>query len=222
MVSGLPVREATAREAALVELDALLALAESGPLDAAACRRMVELSAAVPGRLRRVVTALTHQRDAAAVEALLALPPGGPSIVEGVFAALRRGVTRRRPDGEPFPRMLALEFRSSSSRRFPALVERASAAFGEQLERIRVGTKLHYRVAILERTTDGRREAGSSLGERVAPVELDLESLHRDLGRLRGVRLWLNGWRFDDDSPLRPRTRAPLLRGWLEWARTQR
>ena len=199
----------------VTELDALLARAETrdATLDAEACARLVELCALAPGRVRRVVPVLGRQRDAAAVDALLALPPGASGVVESVFAALRRGAARRRPDGLPYPHMLALEFRSSSSRRFPRLVARASAAFGEELERIRVAGKLHYRVSLLGDP--------ALLGRQAPALELDVEGLHRDLSRLRGVRLWLNGWRFDDHSALGPRTRAPLLRGWFEWAREQ-
>ncbi|MCA9684999.1 MAG: hypothetical protein KC457_22645, partial [Myxococcales bacterium] len=41
---------------------------------------------------------------------------------------------------------------------------------------------------------------------------------HRELLRIRGVRLWLNGWCLDDRSAIRPPARVPLLRGWLDWA----
>ena len=200
------------RQVALTQLDALLSLASTGPLDAAACQHMVELCPLVPGRLRRVVDALGHQRDAAAVDALLELPAGTRGVVEALFAAMRHGVARRRPDGEVCPRMLALEFRSSSARRFPRLLERAVAAFGTELERIRVESRLHYRLALVEQPPPA-----PSLRARATPLELDIQSLHRDLARLRGVRLWLNGWSFDDRGNLPPPTRAPLLRGWFEW-----
>lgn len=200
--------------AAIVELDALLALARTGVLDDRACARMVELSGAVPGRVRHVAAALARQRDAAAVEALRGLPAETPGVVEGLFGAVRHGVVRRRLDGAEFPHMIALEFRSSSSRRFPRLLARASAAFGHELERIRVGSRLHYRVAVIV-----ERPPSPRLAARVASFELDLEALHRDLARIRGVRLWLNGWCFDDHSPIRPRARVPLLHAWFEWLR---
>ncbi|PRP99057.1 hypothetical protein ENSA5_28990 [Enhygromyxa salina] len=202
------------QRAALEQLDGLLALADAGTLDAPACGQLLELSALVPGRLRRVVDTLSRQRHAAAVDVLLGLPADTRGIIEALFSALRHGVTRTRPDGAAFPAMMALEFRTSTSRRFPALRERASAAFGRDLERIRVGGKLHYRLALID---DPTREP--SLSARVAPLELDIERLHQDLARLRGVRLWLNGWCFDDHSNIRAPARAPLLRGWLEWAR---
>jgi hypothetical protein len=198
--------------AALAQLDGLLSRATTAPLDAAACQRMVELSPLVPGRLRRVVDALGHQRDAAAVDALLELPAGTRGVVEAVFNAIRHGVARQRPDGLPCPRMLALEFRSSNARRFPLLLERAIAAFGAELERLRVDGRIHYRLALVE-----RQPPTPSLRERAAPLELDIHSLHRDLIRLRGVRLWINGWSFDERGNLPPPTRAPLLRGWFEW-----
>lgn len=198
--------------ATLAQLDGLLARARTQPLDAAACRTLIGLSAALPGRRARIVEALRRQRDSAAIDALLTLPNQTPGVVEAVFAGLRHGVARPRADGSTCPRMLALEFRSSRAQRFPALVERATAAFGAQLERLRVADMLHYRLAIFER-------AGSPpLPTVVRPLALDIEGLHRDLLRLRGVRLWLNGWCFDERSPLRPPVRVPLLRGWLEWA----
>jgi hypothetical protein len=196
---------------ALAQLDGLLAHARSTALDRDACTRLVELSAALPGRRGRVVEALRRQCDSAALEALLTLPSQTPGVVEAVFAGLRQGVTRPRPDGSACPRMLALEFRSSKAARFPALVERATAAFGVRLERLRIADALHYRLALFDR-------ADASLAAVVGPLALDIEGLHRDMLRLRGVRLWLNGWCFDDHSTLRPPVRVPLLRGWLDWA----
>jgi hypothetical protein len=210
------------RRAALTELDGMLALARTGTLPADGCRRLLELAPEVPGRARQIVDALARQCDAAAVDALLELPPHTPGIIEGLFAALRHGVVRRSDDGHEFPHMLALEFRSSPSRRFPALLARASAAFGSELERIRVDGRLHYRFVLIEQLANNQllADAGASLRERATPVELDIEQLHRDLARLKGVRLWLNGWCFDDRSKLATRARTPLLRAWFEWVHT--
>jgi len=205
--------EAGDGQIALTQLDALLTLAETAPLARRDCLRVSELVALAPGRLRRVVAALARQRDAAAVEALLALPPETRGVVEAVYAALRHGVTRCDPERGACPRMCALEFRSSTARRFPALLARASAAFGPALERIRVDGTLHYRFALFE-----DRPAKPSLAERAAPLELDLLALHRDLARLHGTRLWLNGWLFDDDGALGHNARTALLRGWFEGA----
>jgi hypothetical protein len=202
------------RRAALTELDGMLALARTGPLSPDGCRRLLELAPEAPGRARQIVDVLARQCDAAAVDALLELPGGTPGIIEGLFAALRHGVVRRGANGHEFPHMLALEFRSSPSRRFPGLLARASAAFGSELERLRVDARLHYRFALIANPV---HDPGSSLRERAAPVELDVEQLHRDLARLRGVRLWLNGWCFDDASKIAPRARSPLLRAWFEW-----
>jgi hypothetical protein len=223
------------RRAALIELDGLLALARSSPLGRDACQRLIELAPTVPGRTRQIVEALGRQCDAAAVDALLELPSATPGVIEALFGALRRGVVRQAVDGHEFPHMLALEFRSSKSRRFVSLLERAAAAFGSELERIRIDTRLHYRFALIEAggealntaSPGGPRALGggealnaASLRERAAPVELDVEQLHRDLTRLRGVRLWLNGWCFDDRSNVAPRTRTPLLHAWFEWVHT--
>jgi hypothetical protein len=202
-------------DARLIELDGMLALARTGPLARDACQRLIELAAEVPGRTRRIVEALARQCDAVAVDALLELPSATPGVIEGLFAALRHGIVRRAADGHDFPHMIALEFRSSTSRRFPGLLARASAAFGSELERIRVDGTLHYRFALFE-----PGERGSTLRERAAPVELDVEQLHRDLARLRGVRLWLNGWCFDDRRNIAPSARTPLLRAWFQWANT--
>jgi hypothetical protein len=202
------------RRAALTELDGMLALASTGPLPHDACRRLIELAPEVPGRTRRIVETLGRQCDAVAVDALLELPPATPGVIEALFAALRHGVVRRAADGHEFPHMLALEFRSSTSRRFPGLLARASAAFGSELERIRIDGALHYRFALIDLASHERE---TTLRERATPVELDVEQLHRDLARLRGVRLWLNGWCFDDRRNIAPRARTPLLRAWFEW-----
>jgi hypothetical protein len=206
-------REQTA--AALAQLDALLIHARTHALDNNACATLVQLSATLPGRRMRVVEALRRQRDPAALDALLGLPSRTPGVVEAVFAGLRHGVARPHTDGSEFPRMLALEFRSSKARRFPTLVERATAAFGAKLERLRVADSLYYRFAVFETDAEDR---ALGLAERVRPLTLDIEGIHRDLLRLRGVRLWLNGWCFDDRSSLQPPVRVPLLRGWLDWA----
>lgn len=197
----------------LAQLDELLARAHATALPQEACTSLIEYTAVLPGRRARVVAALRRQRDPAALDALLRLPSQTPGLVEAVFAGLRHGVARPRPDGTTAPRMLALEFRSSKAARFPALVERASAAFGRRLERLRVADTLHYRYAAFEQP---------DLATHIRPLVLDIEGIHRDLLRLRGVRLWLNGWCFDDSSPLRPPVRVPLLRGWLDWATADR
>lgn len=197
----------------IAALDALLGRAE--PLDASECLMLVEALHEAPGRARRVVERLAAQRDAASVEALLRLPTGTSGVVEGLFAALRRGVARTRVDGQAGERMVAIEFRRSDARRFAPLLERTEAAFGGELEHLRSPSERGpiYRVALFE-----RRPARPSLRRRVSERALELEYLHRSLLRLRGVRVWINGWSFDDHSSLRPPARVPLLRAWLDWA----
>jgi hypothetical protein len=111
--------------------------------------------------------------------------------------------------------MVAIEFRRSEARRFTSVLERSEAAFGGELEHLRGTTQRApiYRVALFE-----RRPARPSLRRRVSERALELEHLHRSLLRLRGVRVWLNGWSFDDHSSLRPPSRVALLRAWLDWA----
>lgn len=204
----------------LAMLDALLGRSE--PLDADECLALIEALHDAPGRMRRVVERLSGQRDAAAVEALLRLPTGTSGVVEGLFAALRRGVARTRVDGQAGERMVAIEFRRSEARRFATVLERTEAAFGPELEHLRGHTSATrhggpiYRVALFE-----RRPVRPSLRRRVREHALELEHLHRSLLRLRGVRVWFNGWSFDDHSSLRPPARVPLLRAWLDWASSE-
>jgi hypothetical protein len=201
---------------AVAALDALLARPE--PLASSECMQLVEGLSEAPGRTRRVVERLAAQRDAAAVEALLRLPKGTSGVVEGLFAALRRGVARSRVDGRPTERMLAIEFRRSEARRFAPLLERAEQVFGSELEHlIGPGRRVPlYRVALFE-----RRPERPSLRRRIRELAVELELLHRSLLRLRGVRVWINGWSFDDHSSLGPPSRVPLLRAWLDWAHAE-
>lgn len=211
--------EETRRAQALVELDGLLALAELEALGARSCRRLVELVAMAPGRTRRVVSRLSSQRDAAAVDALLALPPATSGVVEGLFRALRAGVRRCFADRWA-PHMLALEFPTSTSKRFPVVRERAIAGFGAGLERLEVAGKLRYRVAVFPARV-GVDAGSAGARRRLAAWAFELEGLLRDLRRLRGVRLWLNGWRFDDDAPVAATARLALMRAWFEWAQAE-
>lgn len=195
----------------LARLDALLERSE--PLDAHECSLVVAALDELPGRTRRVVERLARQRDAAGVDALLRLPSGTAGVVEALFAAFRRGVVRPRADGLPGRAMLALEFRRSDARRFDELLARAELAFGPALEHLSLADRAIYRVGLFEQPGARqrlRREAGE--------LALELEHLHRALLRLRGTRLWINGWRFDDHASVRPPARAALLHAWLAWA----
>lgn len=198
------------RSEAAQALELLLGRAQRAPLPADDCQRLLDLVALVPGRLRQVAAALSAQRDAAAVDALLQLPPHVPGVVEGIFAALAAGVARRRRDGQPCPPLLALDFRRSRAKAFDELLARTEHAFGPELERLDVDGQPSYRVTL--------REGRGTLAGRVAAVAQDVQWLHARLGRLKGTRLWLNGWCFPVDGPWRAPIQVHLLRAWLSWA----
>lgn len=120
------------------------------------------------------------------------------------------------------PRVLALDFRSSRTRSFPDLVRRAQAvadvaracAEFETLAVVdRPGDRQHYRLAVWQ----GRAPA-AAVAAALRAAHLDLTWLHARLVRLRGTRLWLNGWCFADDHPIGPAAQAQLLQAWLRWA----
>ncbi|MCA9708542.1 MAG: hypothetical protein KDK70_22020 [Myxococcales bacterium] len=198
------------RTAAAQALDRLLTKARRAPLTAAECQQLVEHVGLVPGRLKPVAHALSAQRDAPAVDALLQLPPHVPGVVEGLHAALLDGVTRRWPSGQACPPLLAIDFRRSRAASFAALVQRARQVFGTGFERLDVGGQPHYRVSL--------REGRGTLAGRVAATAQDVQWLHGRLGRLKGTRLWLNGWCFPVDGPWRAPVQVHLVRAWLSWA----
>jgi hypothetical protein len=201
------------RSAAAQALELLLSRARRAPLSAEDCQRLVEHCGHVPGRLRQVALALSAQRDAAAVDALLQLAPHVPGVVEGVYAALATGVTRRRHDGQPGPARLALDFRRSRAKGFAAALARAQQAFGPDFERLDVDGQPCFRVSL----RDGR----GTLAGRVASVAQDVQWLHQRLGRHKGTRLWLNGWCLPVDGPWRAPIQVHLVRAWLAWAAGQ-
>lgn len=198
------------RSEAAQALELLLGRARRGPLPAEDCQRLLEHVALVPGRLRQVAHALSAQRDAAAVDALLQLPPHVPGVVEGVHAAILAGVTRHRRDGEPCPPLLALDFRRSRAKGFSEIVARAQQVFGPDLERLDVDGQPCYRVTV--------REGRGTLAGRVAAIAQDVQWLHARTGRLKGTRLWLDGWCFPVDGPWRAPIQVHLVRAWLAWA----
>lgn len=198
------------RSEAAEALELLLARARRAALTAEDCQRLLEHVTLVPGRLRQVTHALSAQRDAAAVDALLQLPPHVPGVVEGVYAALAAGVARRRRDGEPCPPLLALDFRRSRAKGFGEVLAHAQAAFGPDLEHLDVDDQLTHRVCV--------REGRGTLAGRVAALAQDVQWLHARTGRLKGTRLWLNGWCFPVDGPWRAPIQVHLLRAWLSWA----
>jgi hypothetical protein len=198
------------RSEAAQALELLLGRGRRAPLPAEDCQRLLEHVALVPGRLRHVAHALSAQRDAAAVDALLQLPPHVPGVVEGVHAAIAAGVARRRRDGDPCPPLLALDFRRSRAKGFGEVLARAQQAFGPDLERLDVDGQPCFRVSV--------REGRGTLAGRVAALAQDVQWLHGRLGRLKGTRLWLNGWCFPVDGPWRAPIQVHLLRAWLSWA----
>ncbi|MCR9160403.1 MAG: hypothetical protein ACE37F_18485 [Nannocystaceae bacterium] len=201
------------RAEAMQTLEGLLVRAGREALDAHACARMVELTGLVPGWIKRVAHALSAQRSAAAVDALRRMQPGVPGVVEGLYQAFAHGIVRTRADGSHAPVMLSLDFRRSRSKGFEDLLERAQAVFGDGFEALMVGKKLHYRVALF----GGR----GTLAGRAAAIANDLTWLHAKLARLKGTRLWLNGWSFESSGAFKAPVQAHLVGGWLSWAATQ-
>lgn len=175
--------------------------------------RCVDLLRLAPGRARDVAHALSAQRSSVAVDALLLLPPTVPGVVEGVFQALARGLRRGRPSDGNHPAALAIDFRSSRARNFPDTLAGARRAFGRDLERLRVNGKDTYRTVIP--TRDDRLRA------RGATLPRDLQWLHSRVARLKGTRLWLNGWCFPQDGPMGPAIQVHLLQAWLGFATHQ-
>jgi len=201
------------RAEAMQSLEGLLSKAGRERLDAHACARMVELTGLVPGWIKRVAHALSAQRSAPAVDALRRMQPGVPGVVEGLYQAFAHGVVRTRCDGTPAPVMLALDFRRSRSKGFDDLLERGQAVFGDGFEVLSVAGKIHYRIALF----GGR----GTLAGRASAIAHDLTWLHGKLARLKGTRLWLNGWSFESDAAFKAPVQAHLVGGWLSWAATQ-
>jgi len=195
---------------AAAALDRLLSRMQRTALPAAECQQLVEHVGLVPGRIKQVAHALGAQRDAAALDALLQLSPGVPGVVEGLHGAMLEGVVRRWPSGRTCPPMLALDFRRSRARAFSSICQRAEQVFGPDFESLDVDGQLHYRVSV----TDGP----GTLAGRVAAKSQDIQWLHSRLGRLRGTRLWLNGWCFPVDDAWRAPVQVHLVRAWLSWA----
>lgn len=201
------------RERALLSAQRLLDHGRRRALTAAECFELVEAVGIVPGLLRPSVQLFSCQRDGAAVDALLALPSSVPGLVEALYGAFAGGVTRMRVDGSPCFAMLAMDFRRSRSAAFDESLARAAAVFGDGLEQLEVEQRVCYRFAI-----DSRR---GTLAGRAAAIALDVQWLHGKLSKLRGTRLWLNGWCFDEAGTIRPPVQIHLVRGWLTWAARQ-
>ncbi len=201
------------QKTALATVDGLLSRSRSEPLSSANCLQMVELAPLVPGRVREMARALGEQGDSASMEGLLLLSPTVPGVVEAVFRNLGAGVSRRRLDGSFAPRMLALDFRHSRAHDFGDALGRAHVVFGEDLERLLVKGRHHYRVSV--------REGRGTLAGRSAAASQDIQWLHRRLGRLKGTRLWLNGWCLPLSGRFGAGVQSHLVRSWLAWAARQ-
>jgi len=209
-VSAARERTPTQPQAApdeLAELDRLL----SSPVERGDCGRLLELAARLPGRQRQVITALSQAHHGPALDALQSFPPATPGVLEGLYHGIRNGITRE-IDGQPAPEQLALEFRHSRAKTFPALLAHADAAFPEHVERLEMAGKRWYRLSIW--AGPKRRHLRHLLGERGS----DLVYLHGRLARLRHARLWLNGWSFDGDGPWTAPHQVHLVQAWIEHA----
>ena len=201
------------RQRALHIASTWLDTAKRRALGSGECMELVDALGLVPGLLRTAVNVLSCQRDAAAVEALLALPAGVPGWVEALFGAFASGVVRRRIDGTPVVPMLAIDFRRSRSAGFDDALTRAQQVFGDSLEHLEVSGHVHYRFLL---------EAGrGTLAGRAAAIAHDVQWLHGRLGKLRGTRTWVNGWCFDERSAVKPSVQVHLVRAWLSWAARQ-
>jgi hypothetical protein len=226
-----PPAPTTAPAEALLALDALLA-ASDPPTDAA-CSALAALAAQVPGRRRQVAAALGRAASSAAVDALLALPPASPGVLEALHRCFARGVRRDMPlragskghvlqDSEPAnapmllaPPLLALDFRGSRASRFPELVRRAQAlgqAPGAHFEALDLDGKRRYRLAFWP-----DRVPPLALAAALRASHLDLVWLHARLVKLQGTRLWLSGWSFDGHGPHSPTLQSHLLQAWLQF-----
>ncbi|PCC75781.1 hypothetical protein SAMN02745121_07798 [Nannocystis exedens] len=198
----------------LRELDALLA---RGELDEPAVARLVALAPRAPGRLRAVVGALAAAGGPAAVAGLLTLPQV-PGALEAVARALARGLTRALPGSAAAPVFFALDFRGSRARPFPDLLRRAQLVAADpsgalRLDVLRVDGKPAYRLSFWPDTLPARARAGLARA-----CAADLALLHGRLARLRGTRLWLNGFCFADDGPVSVAAQGHLLAAWLTWS----
>ncbi|MEM7151202.1 MAG: hypothetical protein AAF799_00095 [Myxococcota bacterium] len=201
------------RTQAAETVERLLHQARRSPLGVPECEALIEAVGMVPGRLRPVAHALSAQRDAAAVDALLRMSPQVPGVIEGVFGAISAGVTRVRWGGDPCPHLMAMDFRRSRAKTFEALVDRSRRVFASRFEILDIAGQPWFRVSV--------HEGPGTFAGRVAAKAQDIQWLHGRLGRLKGTRLWLNGWCLAADGPWRAPIQAHLLRAWLSWAASQ-
>jgi hypothetical protein len=211
----------THRRQALQELDGLLSRPTLRP---AHCRTLVTLVELVPGRRADVARCLAQEmtrKQGPEVSAILAcileLPSELPGVSESVTHAVRRGISRLRPDGTPCPAMLAIDFPASRTRDLPELVDRA--------RRFAAHTETRFdslRLRSTKRSRVGRScfrlwlSESEALGRSLRTAAGHLTYLHRRLVRLKGTRLWIDGWCFQQDDPLRPAVQAYLVQAWID------
>lgn len=201
------------REQALRTASRWLDTAKRRALGTAECMELVDALGMVPGLLRTAVGVLSCQRDGAAVDALLALPPTVPGWVEALYGAFAAGVVRTRVDGTLVVPMLAMDFRRSRQAGFADALARAAHVFGDALEQLDVDGHIHHRFAL-----EARR---GTLAGRAAAIAHDVQWLHGRLAKQRGTRTWINGWCFDERTHVRPPVQIHFVRAWLTWAARQ-
>ncbi len=201
------------RQQALQTATRWLDTAKRRALGSGECMELVDALGLVPGLLRTAVGVLSCQRDGAAIDALLALPPGVPGWAEALYGAFAAGVVRTRVDGEPVVPMLAMDFRRSRQAAFEDALGRARQVFGDALEQLDVGGHVHYRFAL-----EARR---GTLAGRASAIAHDIQWLHGRLGKQRSTRTWINGWCFDGQGTVRAAVQIHLVRAWLSWAARQ-
>jgi len=213
----------------LQRLDNLLLTAKAQQLDRDNCEYLVALSQFFPGRRRAIASTLGHQFSPQALDALFALPPSLPGVVEGLCRAIARGVTRSfEAPVHQSPQLIALLFRRSRARNFGDYLHRATAAFPQALERLDHGGVITYRIALRpqQATAQGPRLGESStpgIGHPCTPGEVarlgsEFQWLHQRLARLRGTELWINGWSLGHGSPSRqtPAVQVHLVRAYFQ------
>ncbi|MGB1274854.1 MAG: hypothetical protein ACPG77_03815 [Nannocystaceae bacterium] len=224
-----PKKRPKARELPPLErLDSLLSAAKTRQLEREGCEYLVALSQFFPGRRRAIASTLGHQFSPQAVDALLALPPSLPGVVEGLCRTIARGITRSfEAPVHQSPQLIALLFRRSRARNFGDYLHRATAAFPHALERLDHDGVVTYRIALRApqaATRDPRmREASTpAIGHPCAPAEVtrlgqEFQWLHQRLARLRHTELWINGWSLGHGSSNRqtPAIQVHLVRAFF-------
>lgn len=215
----------------VAELDALLAAGRAHGFDWTDAHRCVDLLDFVPGRTAVVARALDDALDASSLDALWRLPPDVPGVLEGAHRGIRRGLSRPWPmrgserpvEGLAMrfaPRRLAIDFPASRARHFPATLARAHESLGAgatpldaplrtRLEALEVGRKRHYRACV-------DLSPQTTLSDQKGDVAVEFEQLRGNLARLKGVRLWINGWQVGARVPVPDRARALLVAAWFE------